>query len=912
MASYNRQPIVSEIPDPAPTYYFSYNEFKGINEDKNFLAVDQETFADAKNVYINSNGVLKSRPPLRVAEQANDKILNFWSFSQIVVYLINANSGKDILIVDGDLEVKEHIVSDNFLVKEMDNKLIMFSDFGNDVYIKYYDKNDKTIHNGDDVLYIPDTSAYSDVFMEEVETKNILTSKENVVFLYNKEVGLSPNIYNLDKVKYEIETPISKNEIEVKLDDLINNNIIDYLYSLSDSILDTDEFGQLICIDKVNKVIRYSPDGKSFSNTYTRRFNEIMSYGFTCGFTNGFTKDGGDNYNNYLISVKTDSGYETYRIALGELTVDSKTDIWYIPCKNKSSWNVRAEVRPISNGSNYIHVVLKEINTGEWGNSTSYFVTHTVENLGSNPRCALDFYYSYNQAGSDRYYTVSSFIAGETSYAKYLREMANNDKYSTSDDRFNVTKDAGNFIGATAQYAYYFKDKNINAVNYSSNINYPIDLEFTEDTVWHMSDGKFIFTNCIVKGEFWECGVYDFINEPYKVILPDYDGVITDVAGGKNIYIMKQKDNIPQIPVYSTNFDTAIELRGESTGGQQNVASKFKFASTLNEHYFAIDNYLYISQYRENPSSNEFELYIPEINKQKFNSNIVALHPISDSIMAVFTENDIWYVQNSENGYLYYKAKLSLSLKKEPDIVTDRSGVATLLCDRNGLLQLSYQSFMATSEQSFSYLSSAISSRFENGEINKITIYKDYVFCYDGESSNVYLFDVRNKSWWHWDLNTPVNEIKVLTNDAWDYELAILSDGVIYRFDKDVDLYCDIINNDERRIEWFVKSQKLHFNAPNRYKRITNMTFYNAEESEGRVSTTVDLSINNYRKYTDKGKPENFEYDVEMIKTYVKRLNYSKINEFEYTLKSDDETVTPSPLSLGNISIKYRVGNEVR
>ena len=895
MASYNRQPIVSEIPDPAPTYYFSYNEFKGINEDKNFLAVDQETFADAKNVYINSSGVLKSRPPLRVAERANNKILNFWSFGQIVVYLINANSGKDVLIVDGDLEVKERIVGENFLVKEMDNKLIMFSDFGNDVYIKYYDKNDKTVHNGDDVLYVPDTSAYSDVLMEEIETKNVLTSKENVVFLYNKEVGLSPNIYNLDKVKYEIETPISKNEIEVKLDDLINNNIIDYLYSLSDSILDTDEFGQLICIDKVNKVIRYSPDGKSFTNTYTRRFNEIMS----CGFT----RDKGDDYNNYLISVKTDSGYETYKIALGQLTVDAETDRWYVPCKNTSSWNASVYVLD----DNTFRLVING-----WGSVKNQLSNLSVSSLKSTPRYAMDFSYSTSDDGAakDYYKHLRCFIACDTSYAKVYRDL--NPYGDTSDSENTVTSNAGNLIGVTSEYAYYFKNKNIKAVNYSSSINYPVDLEFTADTVWHMSGKKFIFTNCIVKGELWECGVYDFVNEPYKVVLPNYEGTITDVAGGKNIYIMKQKDSIPQIPVYSDNFDTAIELRGESTGNQQSVASKFKFASTLNEHYFAVDNYLYISQYRENPSSDEFELYIPEINKQKFNSNIVALHPISDSIMAVFTENDIWYVQNSENGYLYYKAKLSLSLKKEPDIVTDRSGVATLLCDRNGLLQLSYQSFMATSEQSFTYLSSVISSRFENGEINKITIYKDYVFCYDGESSNVYLFDVRNKSWWHWDLNTPVNEIKVLTNDAWDYELAILSDGVIYRFDKDVDLYCDIINNDERRIEWFIKSQKLHFNAPNRYKRITNMTFYNAEETEGRVSTTVDLSINNYRKYTDKGKPENFEYDVEMIKTYVKRLNYSKINEFEYTLKSDDETVTPSPLSLGNISIKYRVGNEVR
>ena len=77
------------------------------------------------------------------------------------------------------------------------------------------------------------------------------------------------------------------------------------------------------------------------------------------------------------------------------------------------------------------------------------------------------------------------------------------------------------------------------------------------------------------------------------------------------------------------------------------------------------------------------------------------------------------------------------------------------------------------------------------------------------------------------------------------------------------------------------------------------------------------LQVNCYRKKVD-GNINSLDdyvtvnYRVDTIRTYVQRLNYSKINEFQYQLSSDEENAMDIPLSLNSITIKYKVGGQVR
>ena len=75
-------------------------------------------------------------------------------------------------------------------------------------------------------------------------------------------------------------------------------------------------------------------------------------------------------------------------------------------------------------------------------------------------------------------------------------------------------------------------------------------------------------------------------------------------------------------------------------------------------------------------------------------------------------------------------------------------------------------------------------------------------------------------------------------------------------------------------------------------------------------------SVNNYRKKLDGYIGDDdytfVNYNVEAARTYVLRLNYSKVNEFEYLLSSDEENAISIPLSLNSITIKYKIGSQVR
>ena len=84
-------------------------------------------------------------------------------------------------------------------------------------------------------------------------------------------------------------------------------------------------------------------------------------------------------------------------------------------------------------------------------------------------------------------------------------------------------------------------------------------------------------------------------------------------------------------------------------------------------------------------------------------------------------------------------------------------------------------------------------------------------------------------------------------------------------------------------------------------------------------SLDCKLQINSYRKQLDGNIGDDneytvVEYDIESARTYVQRLNYSKVNEFQYLLSDNEETAISAriPLSLNNITVKYKIGTQVR
>ena len=74
--TFNRPPLTVNTPSSSDVkqYFFNHYNWKGVDNNKNFLAVDQETFADSQNVYVNEEGVLRSRPSLKIKTSINGDV----------------------------------------------------------------------------------------------------------------------------------------------------------------------------------------------------------------------------------------------------------------------------------------------------------------------------------------------------------------------------------------------------------------------------------------------------------------------------------------------------------------------------------------------------------------------------------------------------------------------------------------------------------------------------------------------------------------------------------------------------------------------------------------------------------------------------------------------------------------------
>ena len=137
-----------------------------------------------------------------------------------------------------------------------------------------------------------------------------------------------------------------------------------------------------------------------------------------------------------------------------------------------------------------------------------------------------------------------------------------------------------------------------------------------------------------------------------------------------------------------------------------------------------------------------------------------------------------------------------------------------------------------------------------------------------------------------------------------------LISGQQYIFEED-DRYWDFPRTDHQvRIEWMAQSQPLHMNAPNYYKNIKQLIFQLVETTDKQMTIMAQIKL--YRKKVTVREPEVVAFKIDELRTFVKRFNYWKINELQWGLASDPETVTPAKLILSGVTVKYEYGGEVR
>ena len=76
-----RQPfsVSTNSSDYPKSYFFNQAQFKGLCDNQNDVSIDPQTFADVKNMYVDENGILTSRPPLKFYD-GEAYIIDQWLF----------------------------------------------------------------------------------------------------------------------------------------------------------------------------------------------------------------------------------------------------------------------------------------------------------------------------------------------------------------------------------------------------------------------------------------------------------------------------------------------------------------------------------------------------------------------------------------------------------------------------------------------------------------------------------------------------------------------------------------------------------------------------------------------------------------------------------------------------------------
>lgn len=588
-----------------------------------------------------------------------------------------------------------------------------------------------------------------------------------------------------------------------------------------------------------------------------------------------------------------------------------------------------------------ITVIPKSITTSTGGASSDVTINgkyyYTVGYM-PNVYCRTD--------ASNNFVAIVSLIAKPTTELKYNRifyrlarsssEVSVNEAVigPLEDNLISPIKEGLFTDGLVDLYSYYrFDNTNkylyVNSYTYNSytattNTNYSTNIKTlslsANDTVQY-SYCKFAYPNKYLATEH---GVYLYsiynTESEYNYIPLLFKSKVIDWYYEGNTYdsIYLADDN----NLFVNELESAITI-DEVTQGTNNYFVPDYYAE-LSEYYFSNSKDLYISAQGQTVAIDEFKWYFPERNTQTFDYKITNLHTISANEVAVFLEDSIHYVSRETNEstilYRYYKSKIQVGCLSGSDVLTTFDGKYVLFTSKRGLVAMTYQEFIASDEQTLSYLSDPIYQLYyeyikaNNDSAIKLYKYGYWIITYKQSCNYAYVLDTRNNSWWR--IESTYNAIKFIDIDN---EVKYLSNGKLFDLNKSDDEYYDFYNPEEFKINWHITSQKLYLKAINYYKHIVNMTFVSVHSKVDDEYMDYQLRCNIYRKYIDgnisnKNEYETIEYNVNGARTFVQRLNYSKVNEFEYKLSNDSENniELDLPLSINGITVKYKIGGQVR
>ena len=956
----NRRPYSVDTDVDVDYKFFNHVNWKGLCTNKNYFNLDQETFEDCKNVYVDSEGLLKSRPAFKNVPFEFD----YWPTAvyrfpnDIVVYCVEGERTQ-LWINQRDAWAGFSTTGRYHLLYE--GKLYIFTT-EEGKYLSYYDEERQKILSVEDDLgkhvYIPIKNVISNNVKSELESENILTPYYRERYIYNgvpivnppyrnKDVTITVNNseYNLKFTNYAEELPLTP-KFTLTEDNWLNG---EPLIQIRD--LDNATVYLLSSYSGTDWILTYSVDGKIFKDMPEHNFTV---YGVPMLSEDGsfvvlFGKDGPYAYSILEDAISGAKTFPTWQNLLtynnaSKITIDSVDSrryhciggIFFSPkdfaiSYGELSQNIGAADIDIDTIFQQIaHVVatdgvVEEYETdysSELGKgalnqaikvSGSYDLTTKTYSFASMYVCNRPVDGSsydrhdlaiahHGEQNVEHYEKIKPLGALDISYVEtyYVNQIKYFD-YKGKDNYFyfadaNVINAEDYYVGTPSDvrvsiYHYYsWTDsttfgatvKTIDASNLSINKDGKV---LTDDKYW---TGIYVSSPISLP----VCGYP--LTSKYNYIITDDNVLYSTFTGDDVVYVdvLNESDN------KLTGFCPTHSVKSSSW-------------------FMSVDNNLYISSVGSHDGQGK--LYIPSISKQSFDKSITYLHPISESQVAIFFDDGIWYNKLSEHGHLYYKSKLNVGLKEGGNVINSLDGRNIIFSSTQGLVYMSYEELTQSTEQVLTYLSDVIYEPYKKYNENFVKLYlnKYWLYCYNTVSNEFFVFDVRNSSWWKWEFKAPILNIILLNEDLLFFANTKPDGGCpSHKLVIDSQQYFDYdsYSSENHIIDWHITSQKLHLSTLNYTKNVVSMIINNVETEDLDENVSYNLTVKNYRtdisnRYED---AKVLDYKVNMLRTYVKRCPSRKVNQFQYTISNDKDNAIQLPLSIHSIIVKYTIGGQVR
>ena len=898
--TYNRKPAGVSVPSNSAVgqNYFNHFNWKGINQNRNFLVVDQETFADANNVYVDDEGLLKSRLPVKFRYKFEGKYLkDVKVFDNILVCTYIENDEWYIGIIDDNIFVNSIKTVADYSLKAFKNGdyLYIFTNDG----CKTYNDNNKEIT--DTLFYAPITRVYAGLNFDFFESENLVSSKNRYQYMLFPTIGSSdednkyiPNSVNANAygrtgnyVHYLNEDKIN-HEIFIDEDKKFLNVVHQPLFSTAEGFYVTNTYGRTA----PNWVIRNE-------NIY-RAYNGKLQM---ANITDGIFVDLDDIAISYFVKIKLlNDGRIILINSNSYYLIDYNNDITYhhsIPYISSSDNCI--DMAPYGT-DNWCILYYSSSKIKFYASSNHIMLTEGVyvqtDGLSGCVSCRPDlewFYVSYVAKNCADFVTIklrdnSNYTLESENYVvtsdDYLRAFIRID--SAHDIPYDTFEPYAKYTDS--RHRLYFNIE-LNSLIYSST-HYaitPANGEYYQ----YLNGGLIISSN--------DTNIY-YVNRDYRMKVTSLNGKIFVNEGYWMLHLDDKSLTLSNYRLKPQAINVEVD--------KSNALNTFDVVIKRNKFYTSKNNNLYIGEIIIDPDDDKEKLYFKKDYEHILDEDIAGLHPISDTELAIFTKDNIWYNTSSEGVQYYIESKIVPSLKNRSELITLPDSTTTLMPSNNGIVALSYQNFVNTTEQSTVNITQDLTSIYSLFKNNIRSLnWKQYTIFYESDNDMILIYDNRLASWWRWTLPIEISCLFV-----YDNLLYCIANGGIYEFSNSTIDYFDLINTDKMKIDWYVESQKLYLGANNNYKHISNITLFSVQEGGDNDKLSLELNVKNYRKNVNNGKSEDFDYKIDVIRTYVKRVNYAKVCEFQYKLGSNSQSDVELdiPLALSNVSIKYKTGGQVR